>query len=108
MERDKGVAPIVVENVAYNEQVVSFVRNLTSSFFGCAAGILGLTSYEGLALYVLGYFFVSFLLFALKMRGNLTKYYQPGYKFWIAKILDGAPSYVLTWTLFYSLVYVYE
>ncbi|EPX71988.1 ER membrane protein complex subunit 6 [Schizosaccharomyces octosporus yFS286] len=105
---EKKIQPFVTESAVHNERVVSFIRNMTLSVFGCSAGILGITSYHGILFYLFSYLFVSFLIYTMKMGGNVREFYQPGLKFWYAKVIEGAPSFVLFWTLFYSLVYVYE
>ncbi|EPY49841.1 ER membrane protein complex subunit 6 [Schizosaccharomyces cryophilus OY26] len=104
----KNIHPLVAENAAHNQRVVSFIRNMTLSVFGCSAGILGLTSYSGVLFYLFSYLFVSFLIYVIKMGSKIGEYYQPASKFWYAKVFEGIPSFVLFWTLFYSLVYVYE
>ncbi len=101
LERKLRIQPLVQENVAYNTRILSNVRNLSSSVFGIAAGILGLESYYGFLFYAASTMAVSALMFFyLDDRKSL----ESPWTVWTGDISGGVLSYILTWTLFYNLV----
>ncbi|KAF8477010.1 Rab5-interacting protein-domain-containing protein [Kalaharituber pfeilii] len=104
-EQELLIHPVVQESVTHNAKTVSDIRNLTSSLFGVAAGILGLESYAGFLFYFLGTAFVSLLIVGLLARGDTKRYFRGGY--WdilTMEVLNGLSGYILTWTLFLGLV----
>ncbi|KAI5799163.1 Rab5-interacting protein-domain-containing protein [Peziza echinospora] len=106
-ERELLIHPIVPESVAHNTKTVSDIRNLTSSLFGIAAGILGLESYVGFLFYILGTTFVSLLMVGLLARGEggVGRYFKGGlWEILSLEVVGGMSGFILTWTLFLGLV----
>jgi ER membrane protein complex subunit 6 len=78
---------------------------LTSSLFGIVAGTLGLESYSGFALYLIGTLLVSLFIFVFRSSATPTKYFHnPAMDLWLGDLFGGLSSFVLTWTLFYGLL----
>ncbi|EEB09117.1 ER membrane protein complex subunit 6 [Schizosaccharomyces japonicus yFS275] len=105
---EQVIHPLSPASQQHNSKSITFVRNVSCTIFGCTAGILGLTSYQGFIFYFLSSLLVSTLLFVYKMKCQLSEYHHSGLNFWFSDLLGGLSSYILTWTLFYSLIYVYE
>ena len=91
------------ENVKHNERAFMRLVNLIYPFAGCCAGIMGCTSFYGLAVYVTTTILVALLWSVLT---NLSSKYGS----WtiMANTVNGIPSFLLFWTLCYGLVYVYD
>ncbi|ORY87726.1 Rab5-interacting protein-domain-containing protein [Protomyces lactucae-debilis] len=113
--------PIVPENLLHNTQNVAFVRNMTAPILGLVAGVLGLTGFTGFALFLAGSIAVSLCIYALRMpevadaktisrHGRATRYLGDPWSLWLGVVSGsgGLPTYLLTWTLFYGLVHVYD
>ncbi|KAI5804465.1 Rab5-interacting protein-domain-containing protein [Geopyxis carbonaria] len=105
-ERELLINPVVQENVVHNTKTVTDVRSLTASVFGVAAGVIGLESYTGFAFYLVGSFFVSFLMVMLLAQGKPSSYFTSATEMWTMEVFGGSSlaAFVLTWTLFYNLV----
>ncbi|KAI9825769.1 MAG: hypothetical protein M1826_006871 [Phylliscum demangeonii] len=127
-ERAFAIRPLVPSAIQHNTKVLSQLRNLTSSLFGIAAGILGLEAYAGFGFYLLGTVLVSALVWALLADGTPGRYFGTpasmsrrtttasaddanadadvgaGWQLWTEEVVGGLSSFVLTWTLFYGLV----
>lgn len=91
-----------------NLQKIEAVRSYMGIITGVCAGILGLTDMNGILFFVSVQFIVSLALF-VKMGGDIQSYYKGIGKIGFA--LDGVQncfmSYMLFWTLFYGLVYLF-
>ncbi|GAA6064653.1 hypothetical protein JCM10212_005239 [Sporobolomyces blumeae] len=100
-------APVYPLNLAHNARSLYYVKSTTACLAGTVAGILGLTNYVGFA-----WFFLTALasgaLFALAKQPKRVDYFTSPTEPWIGGILENLFSYVLFWTLFYSLVYIYD
>ena len=62
-----------MENMMNNARVVDYVRKIFGIVAGVTAGILGLTGFQGFAVYVLLYAAVSVLML-VRMQFELEKY----------------------------------
>lgn len=92
-----------------NVQKMEAIRSYMGIVTGICAGILGLTNMNGILFFFAGQVIVSLALY-MKMGGDIEKYYKGIGK--ISFALDGVQncfmSYMLFWTLFYGLVYLFE
>ncbi|KAJ1732510.1 hypothetical protein LPJ61_002003 [Coemansia biformis] len=95
--------------VQHNTLALSNIHTLTSWGVGTAAGILGLTGWNGFIFFMANWVVISLLVLAVKCEGRPSVYFK-------ASIMDvaGTPllntllSYVLVWTLMHALVYIYD
>jgi hypothetical protein len=95
------------EAMRHNHKTIDNVRTLLTLVGGCCAGILGCTGFNGAILYVVMY--VTIQLCILAAMGFDTHKYtaKPMHSFLIEGVADYGLSYILFWTLFYALVYIY-
>ncbi|CAM9426422.1 unnamed protein product [Discosporangium mesarthrocarpum] len=98
-----------MENVMHNNKVLDYSRTSLSAVGGMVSGILGLTGIEGLVTFPLIYAVVSLGLM-LKMPHGVSHYTMGkggAPMFLLGGIGKYALTYILFWTLAYSLVCVY-
>jgi hypothetical protein len=94
-------------NVAHNAKVVSFALTVSSIAAGCAAGILGITGIVGgIVFYLVATLFVLLLL-AARMEFNVSAHFESPRAFVTSNLTPGAMSFVLFWTMLYSIVNIY-
>ncbi|KAI8325839.1 hypothetical protein GQ54DRAFT_178359 [Martensiomyces pterosporus] len=95
--------------VQLNNLALSNIHTLTSWGVGTAAGVLGLTGWNGFIFFLINWVFISALVFFVKCEGKPSVYFK-------SSLMDvaGTPvlntmlSYVLVWTLMHALVYIYD
>ncbi|KAJ2844906.1 hypothetical protein IWW36_005000 [Coemansia brasiliensis] len=95
--------------VQHNTLALSNIHTLTSWGVGTAAGILGLTGWNGFIFFLINWAVISGLVLGIKCQGKPSVYFK-------SSIMDvaGTPmlntllSYVLVWTLMHALVYIYD
>ncbi|KAJ2399328.1 hypothetical protein GGI23_002721 [Coemansia sp. RSA 2559] len=95
--------------VQQNNLALSNIHTLTSWGIGTAAGILGLTGWNGFIFFMASWMVLSTLVLFIKCQGKPSLYFK-------SSVMDvaGTPilntmlSYVLVWTLMHALVYVYD
>ncbi len=91
-----------------NTQKMDSIKSFMGIVTGCCAGILGLTNMRGIAFFVVMHFVVSGCLLG-RIGGDLEKYRKGVTK--INFVMEGLQSsfmsYMLFWTLFYGLVYLF-
>ncbi|KAK9451086.1 Rab5-interacting protein-domain-containing protein [Limtongia smithiae] len=102
--RKAATTPLSSESVTANTKAVYYIRSVTSTVFGIAAGILGLESYVGFLFYFAGTTTVSLLIFLLLAKGRPSEYFTSANYVWTGNAMTGLSSFVLTWTLFYGLI----
>ncbi|GKY95080.1 hypothetical protein MPSEU_000472100 [Mayamaea pseudoterrestris] len=91
-----------------NLQRIDRIRSVMGIASGCAAGILGLTSFQGLACFIALHLFVLISIWVWKMNCRLSTYTkQSCFQYMTASVQATALSFTLFWTLFYGLVYLY-
>mmetsp|Transcript_3856 Transcript_3856/g.5571 ORF Transcript_3856/g.5571 Transcript_3856/m.5571 type:complete len:126 (+) Transcript_3856:203-580(+) len=84
------------------------VRSYMGIVSGCVAGIGGLTGLEGLACFILLHVFVALCIWASKMNFNLKAYTRQSWMGYLTtNIQQCGLSFMLFWTLFYGLVYLF-
>ena len=95
------------ENLMFNMRQVERYRTIMFIIGGVVTGTLGLTSLHGLlALVILG--LLSSILLNMKMGFNVLKYTNlSNVQFFLTGIQSNLMSFILFWTLFYALVYIY-
>eukprot|EP00048_Salpingoeca_helianthica_P009941 m.142665 g.142665 ORF g.142665 m.142665 type:complete len:103 (+) comp14975_c0_seq2:66-374(+) len=91
---------------AKNMAIISQSRTLASILFGCAAGILGLTSLKGFAFYAIFSAIFSGLLFVVVGPKSSQFFASMRSVVWDG-ITDGMLTFVLFWTLLYAMVHLF-
>ena len=81
-------------------------RVFSSIATGITAGILDLKGIYGFALFVI-VFIITSVLMLVKMKMNLNKYFRPYSKFITTSSWDGLMSFILFWTFFANVLYLY-
>lgn len=98
------------ENIAHNNKVLEYCRTAMCAIGGIVSGILALTGPTGLLAYLVVYIIVSLGLL-VKMGTADASLYTPTKGglpvFVIAGVGNYALTYILFWTLAYTLVYIY-
>lgn len=91
-----------------NLQQMESIRSFMGIISGCCAGILGLTNVTGIAFFVAMHLVISACLY-VQMSGNLGKYFKGigTFGFWLDGLQNCFMSFMLFWTLFYGLVYLF-
>ncbi|BFZ53637.1 hypothetical protein PYCC9005_000665 [Savitreella phatthalungensis] len=134
MSHQEQVDPIHGPNLAINDAALAKVRNLTSPIAGVCAGVIGMTGVSGFVMYLVWCVSVSVGFWVLvvgrgdggggqgdriaqalgKGRGGeglgAERYFKGGVGgMAIEAVTNGSiTGYLLTWTLFYGLVHVYN
>jgi len=85
------------------------IRSFMGIVAGCVAGVLGLTGLSGLVCFLILHISVNLSILAFKMNFNLKAYYTHGsmISFLLADFQKCAMSFMLFWTLFFGLVYLF-
>ncbi|KAJ1859426.1 hypothetical protein GGH12_000200 [Coemansia sp. RSA 1822] len=95
--------------VQLNTLALSNIHTLTSWGVGTAAGILGLTGWNGFIFFLANWAVISALILFVKCQGKPSVYFKSSFM-----DVAGTPlfntllSYVLVWTLMHALVYIYD
>mmetsp|Transcript_15842 Transcript_15842/g.25139 ORF Transcript_15842/g.25139 Transcript_15842/m.25139 type:complete len:163 (+) Transcript_15842:32-520(+) len=97
---------ISLKAVQTNMHELHKIRVFTCIATGISAGILDLKGIYGFALFVI-VFLISSLLMCVKMKMSLNKFFRPATKFLTTSLWDGLTSFVLFWTLFANILYLY-
>jgi len=92
-----------------NMMAISDVRQFLAILAGAAAGVLGLTSWQGGVFFLATHVGVGGAVLYGKMAGDVKRY--TGRESKVAFATDGIQatslSFMLFWTLFYGLVYLF-
>ncbi|KAJ1894416.1 hypothetical protein LPJ66_005203 [Kickxella alabastrina] len=95
--------------VQLNTLALSNIHTLTSWGVGTAAGILGLTGWNGFIFFLINWVVISGLVFFVKCKGKPSVYFKSGFMDIAGStVMNTLLSYVLVWTLMHALVYVYD
>uniref|UniRef100_A0A6U3NU56 ER membrane protein complex subunit 6 n=1 Tax=Ditylum brightwellii TaxID=49249 RepID=A0A6U3NU56_9STRA len=90
-----------------NLKKMDTVRSFMGIVSGCVAGVCGLTGLPGLACFIILHLAVSIALL-IKMKFNLKEYTRQSLlSFFTADLQKCGMSFMLFWTLFYGLVYLF-
>ena len=91
-----------------NMQKMESIRSFMGIINGCLAGILGLTNSMGMVFFVAMHFVVSACLL-VRMGGDLGKFRKNAglVGFFMEGLQTCFMSFMLFWTLFYGLVYLF-
>ncbi|GAA5831886.1 hypothetical protein JCM5353_008132 [Sporobolomyces roseus] len=103
-----SLQPIYTPNLQHNQKSLYYVKSTTSCIAGATAGILGLTNFIGFAFFFISTITVGVAFGALKCKGTSNKFFLGKAQVVTSGLAEGLFSYVLFWTLFYSLVYIYD
>jgi len=94
-------------NISYNNNSIIKLKDITSLSFGCCCGILQLTAWRGISLFLMANFGSSLLFYFLIAGGSkMSKQYfkSPFISIFMGDIARYFSSYVMTWCLLYALV----
>mmetsp|Transcript_9223 Transcript_9223/g.13827 ORF Transcript_9223/g.13827 Transcript_9223/m.13827 type:complete len:131 (+) Transcript_9223:58-450(+) len=92
----------------YNFRKMDKIRSFMGIVAGCVAGVLGLTGLSGLVCFLILHISVNLSILAFKMNFNLKAYTQESMiSFLLADFQKCAMSFMLFWTLFFGLVYLF-
>lgn len=94
-------------NVLHNSSVQT-VKFYAACFAGAVAGILGLETWRGFAVFAIASLFAAGVLVAVNCKGRPKAYFQGGALELANPGQDNLMSFVLAWTLFYGIVHVYD
>mmetsp|Transcript_7383 Transcript_7383/g.13725 ORF Transcript_7383/g.13725 Transcript_7383/m.13725 type:complete len:129 (+) Transcript_7383:119-505(+) len=84
------------------------IRSFMGIASGCVAGVCGLTGLSGLACFIILHIAVNLSLLAFKMKFDLHSYSRESmFSFLTADFQKCAMSFMLFWTLFFGLVYLF-
>eukprot|EP00568_Trieres_chinensis_P003982 CAMPEP_0183291876 /NCGR_PEP_ID=MMETSP0160_2-20130417/1140_1 /TAXON_ID=2839 ORGANISM="Odontella Sinensis, Strain Grunow 1884" /NCGR_SAMPLE_ID=MMETSP0160_2 /ASSEMBLY_ACC=CAM_ASM_000250 /LENGTH=126 /DNA_ID=CAMNT_0025452741 /DNA_START=115 /DNA_END=495 /DNA_ORIENTATION=+ len=101
----KDVFDLAADN--HNAKKVDKIRSFLGIASGCVAGVLGLTGLSGLVCFLVLHLIVNLSILA-KMKFNLRAYSRQSLLAFLAADLQKcAMSFMLFWTLFYGLVYLF-
>eukprot|EP00542_Grammatophora_oceanica_P012123 CAMPEP_0194031130 /NCGR_PEP_ID=MMETSP0009_2-20130614/4381_1 /TAXON_ID=210454 /ORGANISM="Grammatophora oceanica, Strain CCMP 410" /LENGTH=125 /DNA_ID=CAMNT_0038671199 /DNA_START=134 /DNA_END=514 /DNA_ORIENTATION=- len=101
----------VLDTVALhlNTQRMNNLQTFMSIASGCMTGVLGLTGLQGFVSFLILHFSVLIAVLVLKMGFNLKKYSRHSFiGYALSNLQSSALSFMLFWTLFYGLVYLYD
>jgi len=91
-----------------NMRKMDKIRSFMGIVSGCVAGICGLTGLAGLACFLILHITVSLSLLTFKMKLDLSSYSRESMlAFLTADLQKCAMSFMLFWTLFFGLVYLF-
>ncbi|GAA5989872.1 hypothetical protein JCM11641_001958 [Rhodosporidiobolus odoratus] len=100
--------PVFLPNLAHNSKSLYYVKSTTALVAGATAGLLGLTNLRGFAFFFLSSFAVGGAFTALSCGGKPGRYFLKPSEPLLSGTMGNLFSYVLAWTFFYSLVYIYD
>mmetsp|Transcript_6345 Transcript_6345/g.14086 ORF Transcript_6345/g.14086 Transcript_6345/m.14086 type:complete len:130 (-) Transcript_6345:178-567(-) len=84
------------------------IRSFMGIVSGCVAGVCGLTGLAGLACFIVLHLTVSLSILSFKMKFDLHSYSRESMiAFLLAGFQQCAMSFMLFWTLFFGLVYLF-
>ncbi|BGP16431.1 hypothetical protein JCM10213_004013 [Rhodosporidiobolus nylandii] len=101
-------APVYLPSLVHNSKSLYYVKSTTALCAGATAGLLGLTNLVGFAFFFLTVFAVGGAFAAVNCAGKPGRYFLKASEPLLAGTLGNLFSYVLAWTFFYSLVYIYD
>ncbi|POY74564.1 hypothetical protein BMF94_2325 [Rhodotorula taiwanensis] len=91
-----------------NSQALDHVKSTTACIAGALAGLLGLTSLNGFLLYLAVSLGVGALYSAVNCKGEPARYFLKPSEPVLNGTVGNCFPFILFWTLFYSLVYIYD
>ncbi|KAH8830838.1 hypothetical protein DL96DRAFT_1707629 [Flagelloscypha sp. PMI_526] len=98
---------IYAPNVLHNSSVQN-IKFISAGFTGAVAGILGLEKWLGFVLFLASIILTTALIVTVNCKGKPSRYIPGGLLTIVNPGQDNAFTFVLTWTLFYGLVHVYD
>jgi len=91
-----------------NTKKMDTVRSFMGIVSGCVAGVAGLTGWHGLVCFLFLHLTVSLSLIVFKMKCDIQSYTNQNFLgFLMGDIQKCGLSFMLFWTLFYGLVYLF-
>mmetsp|Transcript_30462 Transcript_30462/g.34722 ORF Transcript_30462/g.34722 Transcript_30462/m.34722 type:complete len:123 (+) Transcript_30462:87-455(+) len=97
-----------VNLLTMNLQRIDKIRSFMGIVSGCVAGICGLTGIAGLVCFVILHFVVLLSIAVIKMKFDLRAHTRQSWiGYFTANLQQSGLSFMLFWTLFYGLVYLY-
>ncbi|GAA5842254.1 hypothetical protein JCM11251_006759 [Rhodosporidiobolus azoricus] len=100
--------PIFLPNLAHNNKSLYYVKSTTALVAGATAGLLGLTNLRGFAFFLFTSLAVGLAFTAANCAGKPGRFFAKASEPVLAGTIGNLFSYVLAWTFFYSIVYIYD
>ncbi|OMJ69063.1 hypothetical protein SteCoe_33316 [Stentor coeruleus] len=94
----------LMEARANNNQALGNFRIWLAITAGIVSGVLGFDGLLGFLVFVV-YAMIGTLIYIFKLGGGLSLYYT-GYGEVISSWKNGMMEYILTWIMFYNMIYV--
>lgn len=92
--------------IAHNHHLIEYCRTSMSALAGSTAGIIGLTSLQGFAFYLV-MVFILWLMILAKGGTYWKRYFTSKWNILTNGFIGGLTTYVLFWTFLYGMVHVY-
>ena len=94
----------------HNALHISDARSFMAIVSGCAAGTMGATNARGMVLFCVMHFVSGFAIVLFKFGGRVSKCSAADglYAFLCEEFQKCALSYILFWTLFFAIVYLFN
>mmetsp|Transcript_5119 Transcript_5119/g.12229 ORF Transcript_5119/g.12229 Transcript_5119/m.12229 type:complete len:122 (-) Transcript_5119:195-560(-) len=97
-----------INTLRYNLMHIDTTRSVMNIASGCVAGICGFTGWQGLACFLILHLTVMTIIWATKLNCQLKSYTRQSiWSYATANVQQSGLSFMLFWTLFYGLVYLY-
>ncbi|GAA5925557.1 Emc6p [Sporobolomyces koalae] len=100
--------PVYAPNLQHNNKALYYVKSTTACIAGATAGLLGLTNTIGFVFFFVTAFATGLLFALFNCHSQPSKFFLTAREPILGGVLENLFSYVLFWTLFYSLVYIYD
>lgn len=92
--------------INHNHHLVEYCRTSMAALAGCTAGIIGLTSLQGFAFFLLMVLALWVMILA-KAGSNWRRFFTSKWAILTNGFLGALTTYVLFWTFLYGMVHVY-
>lgn len=106
--KDTYAEPVFYDvNISHNNSLITRLKDITSLSFGCCSGILQLTAWKGVFLFLIANLVSGVLFYFLIISGpKASKQYfkKPLFSIFIGDFARYFSSYVMAWCLLYALV----
>ncbi|GAA6022900.1 hypothetical protein JCM11491_006621 [Sporobolomyces phaffii] len=100
--------PVYVPNLQHNNKALYYVKSTTACIAGATAGLLGLTNTLGFLFFFVTALATGIAFAACNCHARPANYFLSARDPVVSGLAENLFSYVLFWTLFYSLVYIYD
>ncbi|ORX42149.1 hypothetical protein BCR36DRAFT_587449 [Piromyces finnis] len=96
-----------IQAIVENNQKAQTIRIVMSIFGGLAAGVLGITGFNGFYFYI-GLNVIILIALLMKSKFQITKYFNGKMDILCGDLFSNLLCYIMFWCLGYALINVYE